>query len=524
MELEFDDIKHAVSALHPAQAMEVAKIAQIAVAEAVRSKGNWDNSPALGNASLIAAVSSICESYARSKDLNPRTQSILSRELVSGTVYANTGALEAAFAAAANNNKAGKVGTAGSYVIQTSDGASWTTPATPVVGYLRTGVSTAGYATPQEFLPDGVVNAAPDNGGTRRTAPSALFGGFAFSNNGVQGQAFWNKAGQRASSPTARIRVATDEPAPVIRCTGFSAPGVVSINLNDGKGWRAIYDPAITPTGGIFNPGYAGSTSGGMQDIQLDLSQLGGRKARSLEFVLYGDMTYQRMWIGPVSSWYAVEPSPKMLFATDSLGSTVPQGNMKDAYPAVLQDFLGVPDICLLSEGSTGFLADAGGLGRTHLDKFRNGVSIRQYSDPSVVVIHSSGNDNSQQGIANAAETCIRYVLEQYARSLVLVIGPPAGIAANDQTNSTNTEIQVKVGFDRVVSDRLLWIPMMTDPIPYIRGNGTIDSPNGTGNADLLFRNGDTIHWSAPGHLIMGRDFFAPKIVAALRNWLNSRV
>lgn len=53
MGLNFDDIKHAVSALHPAQAMEVAKIAQIAVADAVKEGSNWDNSPASGGGAVF---------------------------------------------------------------------------------------------------------------------------------------------------------------------------------------------------------------------------------------------------------------------------------------------------------------------------------------------------------------------------------------------------------------------------------------------------------------------------------------
>ena len=47
MALNFDDIKQAASAMHPAQAMEVAKIAQLAAADAMREGSIWTGKPVL---------------------------------------------------------------------------------------------------------------------------------------------------------------------------------------------------------------------------------------------------------------------------------------------------------------------------------------------------------------------------------------------------------------------------------------------------------------------------------------------
>lgn len=52
MALNYDDIKMAASALHPAQALEVAKIAQLAVADAIDEGKTWDGQPVGGGFTL----------------------------------------------------------------------------------------------------------------------------------------------------------------------------------------------------------------------------------------------------------------------------------------------------------------------------------------------------------------------------------------------------------------------------------------------------------------------------------------
>lgn len=74
MALNYDDIKQCVSALHPAQAMEVAKIAQIAV-KAAQKEGKWDvavdpsGKVAVGGLSDVPNILWLGDSFSRAGDV-----------------------------------------------------------------------------------------------------------------------------------------------------------------------------------------------------------------------------------------------------------------------------------------------------------------------------------------------------------------------------------------------------------------------------------------------------------------------
>lgn len=483
-------------------------------------------SPASGGGAVVAAVSAICESYARSKDRNPRTNAtIRSCELVGDTIYADSAALQAAFPAASNANKGGKVGTASSYVIQVSNGTAWATPTEGVVGYLRASVSTTGYAAAVNFLPAGTLNGLvpPASGGAQLTKPFRMYGGMPFSNSGLQGMSAYNAAGGRGQSATGRVLVSTDEPEPIFRGTGFGTVYFLLVDLQDGSGPRAVVDPAISAPP-YSNVSFLGGASGGIQPVKLDVSQLGGfgRRKRELIFPVPWDVTITDFRIKPVSSYFQPPESPRVVFITDSMGFTVYQGDQKDGYVAVAQDFMGVHDTILVGEGGTGFV-NTNGANRNHLAKLQNLTQIPQYANPDVIVLQSSANDNNLSGISDAVEACLRFALDTWPKTVFVVTGATSRNSAPEQANSITTENLVKAGIDRVASSRVVWVPMMTDTPQFIRGTGAVNALTSDGNADLMFNTGDTIHWVTPGHLIAGRDYFAPKIAAALRAWVEAQ-
>jgi len=489
---------------------------------------NADGSETLfdANIGLVTAVSAIVESYEHSKHRNPRVNPVIrSCELVSDTIYADSAALQAAFGAAGNANKGGKVVAGSGYVILVSNGTAWATPSEGVMGYQRTGVSTTGYAAAVNFLPAGFTNLPPATGGVQLTKPFRLYGAMPWANNGIQGLGFFSAAGARVQTATGRVLISTDEPEPILRGGGFGTVGFLMVDLHDGNGPRLVVDPAIVPAEQYSNVAFLGGAAGGIQPVKFDVSQLGsfGRRKRDLIFPVPWDVTLTDFRIKPVSSYFQPPESPRIVFVTDSMGATVRQGDQKDGYVPVLQDFLGVYDTILVGEGGTGFV-NTNGANRNHLAKLQNLALIPQYANPAEIVIQGSANDNNLPGIADAAEACARYALDKWPNSLITVTGPTARNTTTEQANSIATENAIKAGLDRVISDRLVWVPMMTDNPQFIRGSGTIDGPAGDGNADLMFRSGpDNIHWGTPGHLIAGRDYFGPRKIAALRAWLRSR-
>lgn len=531
MTLQYSDIKRAVSALSPAQAMEVASIAQLAAADMLANGKTYDGQPVGGSGGAVAAVASIVESYERSKDKNPRVNAtIRSVQLVSDTIYADSAALQTAFPAASNNNRGGKVGTASSYVIQTCDGTSWTTPAAGVMGYLIAGVSTAGYAAATTLFPAGLANIPPAQNGAQLLKPARLYGAMTNWNNGQQGLAAYNLSGSRQQSGTARLRFVTDEAEPIIKCGASLYGYMLNLDVGDGNGFRAVFDPSITTNLAFplfFNQqAFTGQAGGGVLDVKLDVSQLGGfgRRRRTFEMRSPNDLTIDSIRIKPVATFFQPPESPRIWWACDSLGGTVNGGNMMDSYVGCLQDFLGVPDICLVSEGGTGFVnLGPSNAFRTHEMKLDALAQIPQYANPCVIVIPASVNDNGLSGVTAATVSCINKALSLNASAPVVVIGPSARNSTAEQTASIATENLVKAGVDQVASKRVIWIPMMTDNPQAIRGTGTINSPTGDGNCDLLFRTGDNVHPATEGHLIYARDLVGPKLAAALRAWVAAQ-
>lgn len=471
-------------------------------------------------------LSSIIESYERSRDRNPRVSAVIaSAEMVSDTVYANAAALETAFPAASNSGKCGKVGSAGNYTLNLSNGSSYTQ--TPnLMGYLRTGVSTTGYTT-TNFAPASLTNTQPAQDGVQLTKPFRAYGCMLETNNGIQGLSGYSLSGAMMQSSTGRVIVPTDEPEPILRCIGSSLGYVMNVDFGDEMGFRSIVDPAITSNTGspyyLTRQAFLGAAAGGINAVKLDFSQFGGRKKRLIQFVLYQDTTLTDFRIKEPSSYFAAPASPRIWLLTDSLGGTAFLGNMADAYPSVLQDVTGVPDIINLFETGTGFLnKGAGNAWRTHKEKLQYMLQCPQYANPDLIILPMSINDVGLPGLTGAMVDCINFALATSPGVPILVPGTTCRNALADQTASIASEQIGAAAVASLGSALVRFVPMMTDTPQAIRGDGNIDAPAGNGNADLMYRNGDQVHWGSQGHLIFARDILGPKIATVLRDFVQA--
>jgi lysophospholipase L1-like esterase len=401
------------------------------------------------------------------------------------------------------------------------------TPASGVMGYANASVVSTGY-TMSSPIASLVTNSVPNNGGATVPAPFRLYGAFPYNasgSNGLQASGFYSLAGARTQSANAKFSFVTDEPKPIIYCTGYST--IYCLNVNDGTGWKKVQDVSITPGLYINDAAFGGATAGGYQLVQLDFSQLGGRKIREFELVMTGDTSIYQIGITPASTYYDTAPEKAVVLFTDSLGGTGAATNAKDCYPAWVADMAGWRNTWLFSEGGTGFLATNGGLGRTHRQKIANSLLISQLSNVAVVVLQASVNDASSvvSDVASEAVLAINAALSAYPSALIIVGGPTAANNTANQTLMIAMDNGVAAAVSAVNNPRVLYFPTMADPNGQaIKGTGNAQAPASNGNADVYFNNTDGTHFNAKGHEYWGRGRYLPGIAYAMRKYVGGDV
>jgi len=356
-----------------------------------------------GSGGGIAAASSVLTDllvrYERYKNNNCRSNTpIPSAQVVSATVYADAAALAAAFPAAANAGKMGKVTSGSSYVFYTSNGSAYTLNTTPTVGYLNPGSATpAGYKV--QVMGTGIVNARPANGGAQLLKPVRLYGAFPYlSGSGItKGVVQYLPNAVDASEGTAarggRYAFVTEDVYPAVFIGGGNA---LQMTVDDGSGPRRVVDPTLSAIG-PGNCAFIQTQSGGIYWTTLDFSQLGGRKRRYVEFPLWGDFGLVSVGISSTATFFDPPNHPLVLHLADSLGGTVSQGASCEAYSEVMRDVLGNPNWWLDSESGTGFLAG----NRTHRQKIANLSTFPQLKAVALGIMALSVNDGNGMAVGN---------------------------------------------------------------------------------------------------------------------------
>jgi len=438
--------------------------------------------PVAGGAGGVATLTEIVNSYEANRVNNARINAtIRSVPLVSDVVYADTAAANTAFAAASNANKAAKVGTSGSYTINISDGTSYV--ATPnVVGYLNTGVSTTGYTNQLTTYP---TNVYPDNNGFAPRRPIAMVGGIAVnaSGNGYTGTCGWKYSTANVlANSTSRIQ---------------NAAYGHRITINDGTGFKTIVDPFAAPSnnGGSLISAVSANV-GGNGYIQFDLSQIGGRKQRTFQLICGQQGALIGLHISALSTMTEVNIGASALLLTDSLGLSVKNGTVRDAYPNVLADYIGLHALFALSEGGTGFVADSSGTARTHIDKLKYAALLPQLKEIQFGAMQMSVNDGGQAPLVTRVLEAIAYARATWPRKYWFILGATAPSVTATQATLVADEVAVASA-----------IAGLNDPT----------TPVGDGNSDLLFDTGDQVHFNTFGHSYWARDVVAPALVGAMR-------
>lgn len=467
----------------------------------------------------------ILRHYETHRDKNARTNPwIISAELVQLASYANVGALPAASGA---TNKCAYVGASAPYALYLSDGTSWTQKTVDVIPYQRDGTSTAGYVSVFGQLDSDYPGPSyPANNGYTVRKPLRITGGLAYGNNGIQGLANYWPAGTttRGQAAAARLQFRTDEPNPMIRTGGYSSTCWLNINNEDGQGWRRVVDLSLlSPGNSIVNAAFRTPTAGGVgNSVWFDFTYIGGRRKRTVELPMASDILFTELYTKATSTLYDLPAAaPRIWYFTDSMGATSPDVTMSECYVPALQDFMGVRDIILLGAGGTGFVnLGPGNAYPAHITKLVEMLKIPQYANPDLVVLQASANDNNLGGIYQAVTDYLTYYATVLPTTPLIITGPTARNSAIEQANSAATETLVMNAVAAHPFKNVRFVPMMTGIQPLVRGSGTIDGPTGNGNADLMFRNTDSIHWGGAGHLIAARDFFAPRLASAIGSFL----
>jgi hypothetical protein len=473
--------------------------------------------PVAGGAGGVATLTEIVNSYEANRVNNARINAtIRSVPLVSDVVYADTAAANTAFAAASNANKAAKVGTSGSYTINISDGTSYV--ATPnVVGYLNTGVSTTGYTNQLTTYP---TNVYPDNNGFAPRRPIAMVGGIAVnaSGNGYTGTCGWKYSTANVlANSTSRITFSTNEPKPIFGVQ--NAAYGHRITINDGTGFKTIVDPFAAPSnnGGSLISAVSANV-GGNGYIQFDLSQIGGRKQRTFQLICGQQGALIGLHISALSTMTEVNIGASALLLTDSLGLSVKNGTVRDAYPNVLADYIGLHALFALSEGGTGFVADSSGTARTHIDKLKYAALLPQLKEIQFGAMQMSVNDGGQAPLVTRVLEAIAYARATWPRKYWFILGATAPSVTATQATLVADEVAVASAIAGLNDPLVVFIPLMSSANGQpIKGTGNTTTPVGDGNSDLLFDTGDQVHFNTFGHSYWARDVVAPALVGAMR-------
>lgn len=243
------------------------------------------------------------------------------------------------------------------------------------------------------------------------------------------------------------------------------------------------------------------SSTGGPVDIQLDLTQLGGGE-HTIELFAY-DVNHRvySMWVKPTATVEKPRAKPLMLAFTDSLGTTVNGGISCDAWPHVMGDWLGV-EVLSVSNAGCGYIKTVNNLNEL-ASAIASTLSLAAFQP--LAIINALGINDGELDfgqVTAAAQSGIATQLQNWAGVEHFTLGSWASATLASQANQTALESALFAGLSGSGSKL---IPVMTETLPWITGTGNADAPKGDGTADKLFKAGDSTHWSAAGHAIIGR-------------------
>ena len=216
--------------------------------------------------------------------------------------------------------------------------------------------------------------------------------------------------------------------------------------------------------------------------------------------------------VGPNDTVIAHRQPPKgqMYVCGDSFCDGANGVGSLDTYVNTLSSLLGLRDVWIDGEGSTGFSNNGGsGTKEKYLPRIQRAATEPGLS-PDIVVLQGSSNDF---GFADATEqadvtACIQQVRSQWPNAYLVVTGVMkcAVISSGDLTNHNNVKTAAQAALAAGTLD--LFIDPVADS--WFTGTGRVGATTGTGNADL-FRSSDGTHPTQDGH-----DYMADRVAQAI--------
>jgi hypothetical protein len=346
-------------------------------------------------------------------------------------------------------------------------------------------------ATPQSFtFGSGIPTPAPPPMATTQLSfpavhsKTSMTGGNTGFNNGTEG--FHWSASFVTSAPVVAIG------------TSHSAVAMITI---DG---RRLFPGGQTGPAG-YNPIW----------YILDFRQAGGRKERNITLEAYGNIRFAGVRVDAGSSVWAAPTTDRIRVAF--FGSSIEAGNRyfptmgNLSWPVQTSKLLGWSDPWNLGLGGTGYIANQNGVSFSYIDHIDDAIRIA----PDIVVIGGAINDASiasPAAITAAANSLLQTLRARLPNALLIATGTFPG-TSGPSTARINSEVAVKTAVQQLHDPRIFFVPVISAPCgTLIAGTGTIEVPNGTGNADFYI-SGDRTHPSQ-----QGLDYVAAQFAAGIQS------
>lgn len=272
-----------------------------------------------------------------------------------------------------------------------------------------------------------------------------------------------------------------------------------------------------------------GGTTGSLYLVHV---AFGSRDIRHIE-IDGAIMYFGGVRIGPNDALWTpdVAVGPRVIFFGDSYTEGTGAGMPSMGLAQTTGTLLGWRDLWISGVGGTGYLNDAGVVGKT---TFRDRVEADVIAyDPAIVIVagglndHSAGSTGAEVG-AEAGRLFTEII--ESVPGVTLIATGPWNNSGNAPTNRF-VEIRDAIHAALVESGGHLFVDNIGGPEPmesnlnlyvdqgWITGTGNRTTPTGSGNADLYIGNGgaDVGHPSQAGH-----DFLGQKLASDISAWVEA--
>jgi lysophospholipase L1-like esterase len=265
--------------------------------------------------------------------------------------------------------------------------------------------------------------------------------------------------------------------------SGYTTGLGISIEVDSGNGYRRLFDGVCTSVTGLSAPnGFI------LLDFRSTSMRI-NRKIRISPGVVSGNGNfYGRFYVTPQDQVSFVNNPNRYKLAiigdsiqADGGGYTLPRWSPPDLFA----DLVGCDDYCSDSVAGTGFISTFSGAQVNYQGRAQDIITYA----PDVILIAGAYNDNtgSNPTYTSAQRIAAMVLLMQTFRqalpsAMIIMEGTWPGQGLLQQAQVEQDQITAVAQF---ADANTFFLPVQTDPTPWITGNGRLNSTTGTGNADI---------------------------------------